>query len=188
MILLQLSAMSIDTYWRMLLLHIPGYIYQVLFGILVVGACFFFVFKGKREGLVYTIRLLLIDVLFFVYCSTLIYRKCHGKYQFNYRPFWSYDAINAGNSLLLSENIMNVLAFIPIGMLLGFGYSRIPWWKLIGIGCFFSITIEVMQLITKRGYSETDDVIHNTLGCLIGYSLYIVLKHIYKIFVVTDMK
>ena len=180
--------MTIEAYWRILLLYIPCYIYQVLFGMLAFCTLFFFVMKGKREGLRYTIRLLLIEMLFFIYCSTLIYRNSQDKYRYDYRPFWSYDAIYAGNSLLLSESIMNVLTFIPIGMLLGFGYSRCPWWKLIGVGCIFSISIEVLQLITKRGYSETDDVIHNTLGCLIGYSLCILFKHIYKIFVVKDLK
>ena len=28
----------------------------------------------------------------------------------------------------------------------------------------------------KCGFAETDDVIHNTLGCLLGYGLYSIIK------------
>ena len=38
------------------------------------------------------------------------------------------------------------------------------------MGYFFYL--EVFQLITKRGYFEIDDLIHNTLGVVIGYGLY----------------
>ncbi len=50
--------------------------------------------------------------------------------------------------------------------------TEVPWWKVIGVGCLISISIEVLQFIFIRGFSEVDDVIHNTLGCAIGYGLY----------------
>lgn len=34
-----------------------------------------------------------------------------------------------------------------------------------------SVSIEVIQLVTKRGFAETDDVMHNTVGCIVGYML-----------------
>lgn len=39
------------------------------------------------------------------------------------------------------------------------------------IGCGISVTIESLQFFLMRGFSEFDDVMHNTLGCMIGYVL-----------------
>ena len=67
---------------------------------------------------------------------------------------------------------MNVVVFIPIGILLGLllrvkGSWLIP--LIVGMG--ISVSIETMQYFFHRGFAETDDVVHNTLGCMIGYIL-----------------
>jgi glycopeptide antibiotics resistance protein len=41
--------------------------------------------------------------------------------------------------------------------------------KCIGAGFLFSMAIEVSQLLTKRGYFQTDDILTNVLGSIIGY-------------------
>ena len=68
------------------------------------------------------------------------------------------------------EILLNIIMFIPIGLLIG-GSMPKQRGKVLLIGCVLSIVIETLQLITGRGLCETDDVIHNTIGCLIGYSL-----------------
>ena len=67
---------------------------------------------------------------------------------------------------------MNVIVFIPIGMILG-SLLRVKgsWLIALLIGCSVSVTIEAMQYFLHRGFAETDDVMHNTLGCMIGYGL-----------------
>ena len=37
------------------------------------------------------------------------------------------------------------------------------------IGCSISLTIESLQFLFIKGFSEVDDVMHNTVGCLIGW-------------------
>lgn len=49
------------------------------------------------------------------------------------------------------------------------------WWKVALIGLVFSSFIELSQLVLKRGLCETDDVIHNTVGCVVGYIMGICL-------------
>jgi glycopeptide antibiotics resistance protein len=48
------------------------------------------------------------------------------------------------------------------------------------MGAGISLSIEVLQLFLRRGYSELDDVMHNTLGCLIGYGLYFIIRIAYE--------
>ena len=44
--------------------------------------------------------------------------------------------------------------------------------RVVLSGFFTSFTIEVMQLLLKRGLFEFDDMFHNTIGVAIGYWIY----------------
>jgi glycopeptide antibiotics resistance protein len=43
------------------------------------------------------------------------------------------------------------------------------WLKVLIFSFALSMSIEIMQLVLRRGLCEFDDVFHNTLGCLLGY-------------------
>ena len=86
-------------------------------------------------------------------------------------PFWNYQDIQDHPRVLL-EICMNIIMFVPIGVLIPLLYSHIKWYQLLLSSCLFSVLIELLQLVFERGLCETDDVIHNTLGAMIGYSLY----------------
>lgn len=64
---------------------------------------------------------------------------------------------------------MNVVVFIPVGLLLGFAFKQMTWRKALLIGCSISISIEALQFWFMKGFSEVDDVMHNTFGCIVGY-------------------
>ena len=38
-------------------------------------------------------------------------------------------------------------------------------------GTGISVTIEALQFYFMKGFSEVDDVMHNTFGCILGYIL-----------------
>lgn len=80
---------------------------------------------------------------------------------------------------------MNVVVFIPVGLLLGSAFKQMTWWKALLIGCSISITIEALQFWFMRGFSEVDDVMHNTVGCIMGYIIYSILV---RIFINTKLK
>ena len=52
--------------------------------------------------------------------------------------------------------------------------------KVLLIGCGISVTIEALQFFFMRGFSEVDDVMHNTLGCLLGYGIITILRIIFN--------
>ena len=68
--------------------------------------------------------------------------------------------------------ILNILLFIPFGYLLPSLFPKLRWWQVILLGLAFSLTIELLQLITKLGYADVDDLINNTLGAAIGWLCY----------------
>jgi len=142
----------------------PQEVYEGLLSVFCLGVVLFMVFKGVRTGFKWSSVLLLIEYVFLVFCSTVIFRSTGETRQYDFHPFWSYDRPD-----LLIENIMNVIVFIPIGLLLGCAFKQTTWWKALLIGCSISITIEALQFWFMKGFSEVDDVMHNTVGCLLGW-------------------
>ena len=70
---------------------------------------------------------------------------------------------NASDGLFL-----NVFLYYPMGYLLPILFPKIKSKHVILIGCLCAIVTEVTQYFLKLGLCETDDVIHNTLGTVLG--------------------
>ena len=95
-------------------------------------------------------------------------------------PFWSYRAILDGKEQYLAENIMNVVAFVPVAVLLGIAIRGRNVWTAMLVGAGLSVGIETLQFVFKKGFSELDDVMHNTLRCMIGYGVYALIRYGYE--------
>lgn len=125
-----------------------------------------------------------VEYVFFLIGSTSLLRNIPERFSgCNFRLFWSYSAIRNGNVDLLAENFMNVVVFIPIGLLMGFLYREIRCWHVVLTGIIISSIMETLQYITKRGFTEMDDVIHNTLGCIVGYGVFVMICYTKKYFI-----
>ena len=87
---------------------------------------------------------------------------------------------------LARQILLNILVYMPLGILLpGILYRhrrRGTTALLCGFG--LSLLTEVLQYVTRRGYCETDDLIHNTLGTLLGLGCYalgvLLLRHLIR--------
>ena len=112
---------------------------------------------------------ILVGYLFFIFCTTVLFRDVVIETRYRLLPLWSYGVLY---NKLLAENILNVLMFIPIGFFSSVGLRKRRLLKITGIGCGISLTIEVLQLVYRRGVFNIDDIIHNTLGCAIGYGIF----------------
>jgi glycopeptide antibiotics resistance protein len=91
---------------------------------------------------------------------------------------------------LLKQIILNILLYIPFGYLLPFAWPKLTEkkgrqsrlrltnlfksfpWIVVLIGVTFSMATEFTQLLFKLGLFELDDILNNTIGCLIGVLLY----------------
>ena len=154
--------------------EVPHYIYEVLLAAFCVGAAFLLLWKSKKAWLIIA-KLLFVEYLFLIFCSTVIFRNEIPERKILLTPFWSYSRQN-----LIAENVMNVVVFIPVGFLLFMiRKERIfqfgSWVIAIISGLVLSVSVESSQLIFKKGYAELDDVMHNTLGCFIGCILSLII-------------
>jgi len=160
---------------------IPLGIYIVLILILFLATLIIIIFGSKKisDERRKIARVLFIEYFTLIYCATVFIREVANKQSFKTKPFWSYIVLYNGErhpDVLLPQMIMNVVIFIPLGFLLGAAFINTTWWKTVIVGGTASISIELIQLFTNRGTAEFDDVMHNTVGCLIGYGLYKLLQ------------
>lgn len=174
-------------YFESLYEGIPMAVYEGLLSVLCLGVVVILACYGLKRGWRKIAGLILAEYVFVIYCSTVIFRTAADGNGHEFRPFWSYEAIEDGRSELIAENLMNVVVFVPLGILLGFMFngSRCTVMKgilialMIGMG--ISVSIEAMQYFFQRGFAETDDVMHNTLGCIVGYGIISLTRKIIKV-------
>lgn len=72
-------------------------------------------------------------------------------------------------------NYMNILLFYPLGIFSGSRWNRK---RIILIGTFLSLIIEMSQYFGNLGYAEADDVINNTIGMALGVSVMLVFEKV----------
>ena len=108
--------------------------------------------------------------------------RSSGVRQLELRPFYMLTTVSYNNEAYRTL-LMNVFLFFPLGLTLPWILPvskrvshRIRTSILIAMGC--SIVIEVIQFYFCLGRAETDDVICNTLGGMLGTMAYLaVLIH-----------
>ena len=83
--------------------------------------------------------------------------------------------------LMLAYVILNGLLFVPYGFvisLFSFVNERkigIQFLLVLLLSFIASMSIECIQLITQRGYYETQDLLFNTLGGIVGWILFTII-------------
>lgn len=101
-------------------------------------------------------------------------------------PFISYYAVLKGETKeLLRSNFMNIVLFYPAGLLVCeiLPKHRKRLWKVVLITTVFALVsfgVEYAQYRFGLGQAEIDDVIHNTVGALIGSLVCGVSKKFHK--------
>ena len=157
---------------------IPLDIFYYALAIFCVGSSIMLISRGKRgvrirQGMTY---LFLIEYYALLICSTVVFRKPQNDIVYHIQPFWHIDMLDDKGGFMLYEMVMNVMVFVPIGIAMAHAGIHKKLWQVMAVGVGLSLVIEVCQLVLKRGCSETDDIIHNTIGCMLGYSIYVGLR------------
>jgi len=139
-------------------------------------ATYVFYRNGKLNAAAAIAVPVLVFYICFVLTITLIEREVTADPTYNYSLFWTYRAIADGKTDLIMEIVWNIVLFIPIGILLNYLIPIKYFWVSI-ISCLsFSAGIELLQLILHRGLFEFDDMIHNTLGAILGIVVFAIFS------------
>lgn len=80
----------------------------------------------------------------------------------------------------VKELVFNLIAFVPLGMLLSaLGWPRRAW-GAVAAGFLISLFFEAFQYAFRIGAADITDIILNTAGTALGVGLYAVLRAILK--------
>lgn len=125
-------------------------------------------------------------LIYFVFFAELFGRThLATEYRYNLVPFKEIKRFimyyNTLGAMPVFLNLAgNVLAFMPLGFFLpSLSGHKMGFWSILCTSCALSVAIELVQLITKVGSCDVDDVILNTLGGVLGYLIY----KLYKFFI-----
>ncbi len=78
--------------------------------------------------------------------------------------------------------LLNILMFAPVGLALPFVLKRPGFGWTVLAGFCFTFAIEFLQGFSTLRDGNTDDVICNTLGVIVGYALYLLIKLLFPKF------
>lgn len=132
---------------------------------------------GKVKASTAFIIPILLFFLSFVLTITIIERVPRRTVRYNLELFWTIKRIVAGKTNLIWEIFLNVVLFVPMGLMVSVLIPHRAWAAIL-ICTITSMVIEVIQLLTHRGLFELDDILYNSVGAVIGFLLYLLLKRI----------
>ncbi len=120
--------------------------------------------------------------IFVVFGVTLLNRYPYETEFFRLTPFYSYlEAWHQYKDADWRNLILNIFMLVPFGLLLPYLHQTFRRFLPTALaGFLFTVCIEAAQLVLKRGIFETDDLINNTLGTVIGYGFFRLADYIHK--------
>ena len=159
---------------KTLLMYFPlTFFLRVLFLLAIDIATAILMYKRYKKKLI-TINKAIVVVMLVTYITAVLFFTLLGRRTLEYYRFGPdvvsyYTALFGGsNDVDITELLLNILMFIPIGLLACLVFKRYRVFCSVCIGLCVSVFIELFQFLLRSGYVSATDVIHNTLGTLLG--------------------
>lgn len=156
---------------------------EVLFLLLLFCAFWFFSVKAGDNIVARRINRTVWTVIFIIYMAALLWAALASRVEgytdsLNLSPLASYRfTLSEYNSFDVFKQIIdNILVFVPFGLLFpaacGMKHTKKSYVIVAAAGFLLSLTIETVQFVFSIGFSEVDDIINNTWGCIAGCGAY----------------
>lgn len=68
----------------------------------------------------------------------------------------------------------NILIFVPFGFFISMASSSRSFFKALFNSLGLSLCVEVLQLVTRVGSFDVDDILLNTIGGVLGYIVFMI--------------
>ena len=135
---------------------------------------------------------LLCRVLFALYIAGLVYflffaemldrTGIERSYRYNLIPFreirrFIVYADLLGPMAVISNLFGNIVIFMPFGFLVPIlGRKKRNFWFTSLLSFALSLAVECIQLVTRTGCFDVDDIFLNTIGGILGYLVYALMQ------------
>jgi len=133
------------------------------------------IMRGQKRLSIHKVGWLAVFVCYLavVFGATLLSRgsfwgRSLVSFLYTYKDAWVNADASAWRNIVL-----NILLFVPFGLLLPIGVKWFRcFFKTCLAGFLFTLAIELYQLKFSVGIFEAADLVHNTLGAMIGYGFW----------------
>ena len=135
-------------------------------------------FNKLQCGAAILLSLYIVVLLYF----TVVGRYSHEEYEYKINFFTSYRWFFQYNGeQVLRQLLINFVMLLPVGFLLPVVIqAKHKYLITMALSLLLTVFIETMQLITKCGSFEIDDIINNFVGAVIGMLLYVLCIKLIK--------
>ena len=143
--------------------------------------------RHRKQGFVLLVIYLVLLTYYLFFAETMgRIPSENGSYAYNLTLFKEIRRFILHRNLLgykvvLLNLVGNVAAFMPFGFIIPEVWDQFNNWYTIALqGFLFSFSIEVIQLASRVGSFDVDDLLLNTLGALIGYFAFVLAKGVWN--------
>ncbi len=151
---------------------LPSYVLYPSLGLALLVVLSGLLIDYVKDKKVFVLWVLLVEYVFIVVCSTIVFRPCIDYARWEWMPFWTYKAvINHISGVKGWDIILNVVLFMPLGLFLKLLFPKLSIIRMLLIAILCSLSIEILQNVLRKGISQFDDIMHNSLGCVLGWLL-----------------
>ncbi len=126
----------------------------------------------------------LIALVYFLFFSEQLGRVPSDEYKYSLVPFKEirrylrYGRAIGGYYVMLNL-LGNIVCFMPFGFVLPvISRNQRKFWKITLLSFLTSLLVELIQLVSKVGSCDVDDMLLNTLGGMTGYVLFRIFHRI----------
>lgn len=135
-------------------------------------------FNTLQCGAALLLSLYIVVLLYF----TVIGRYSHEEYEYQINFFTSYRWFFQYNGeQVLRQLLINFVMLMPVGFLLPVVINaKHKYLITMALSLLLTVFIETMQLITKCGSFEVDDIINNFIGAVLGMLIYALCSKLLK--------
>lgn len=128
----------------------------------------------------------MIALIYFLFFSEQLGRVPSDECKYSLEPFREIrryivyrKEIGLVNAML--NLVGNVICFVPFGFVVPIMSNKQRGvFKITALTFFTSLLVELIQLMSKVGSCDVDDIILNTLGGFLGYVLFVIGLLIYR--------
>lgn len=135
-------------------------------------------FNKLQCGAAILLSLYIVVLLYF----TVVGRYSHEEYEYKINFFTSYRWFFKYNGeQVLRQLLINLVMLMPVGFLLPVVIkAKYKYLITMALSLLLTVFIETMQLITKCGSFEVDDIINNFIGAVLGMLIYALCSKLLK--------
>lgn len=133
--------------------------------------------KGQKEAIPVVVWTLFFTCMAMILMITFWSRESGSRRGLDLELFSTWG-INRRNNAYVIEN---VLLFVPYGILcpMAFRYAE-KFRHCLIVGALTSVSIELLQLATGRGFFQIDDILTNIAGTVAGYLVWLLCNGIWS--------